>query len=113
MSKNKKQIRQDFRDECLWRDNYSCRGPGCSFKSSSEKAEEDLDVHHIKNRSGLPFGGYIKENGISLCERCHIKAEKSLVGNDQTGDFSVNNLYKIIGSSKEQAIKASLEIKGL
>ena len=49
----------------------------------------------------MPNGGYVKENGISLCEQCHIKAE------DEAEGFEPEVLYKLIGSTYEEAIKAS------
>ena len=44
-------------------------------------------------------GGYVKENGISLCDCCHIKAEVGVL----TSEF----LYGLIGSSWIDATIAS------
>ena len=100
MSKSKKKlVRKRFRDACYKRDNYSC--VCCSFKAGKERAQELLDAHHITNRNLMPNGGYVKENGISLCEDCHIKAE------DEAPGFEPELLYKKIGSSYEEAVKAS------
>jgi 5-methylcytosine-specific restriction endonuclease McrA len=100
MSEKKKQIRAEFRDACFLRDGNKCRVCG---------ATGTLDSHHITDRAELPSGGYVKENGISLCQKCHVKAEvwhssektKSEVG------FHPNDLYVLIGSSYEKAIEAS------
>ena len=74
MSKLKdKELRKNFNDACLKRDKYSC--VMCNFKSSPEMASTELDVHHIINRHEIVNNGYVKENGISLCEPCHMKAE--------------------------------------
>lgn len=70
--KRKKQIRQKFRDEVFKRDNYTCQVPGCGKKGSVET----LDAHHIVDRTEMPNGGYVKENGITLCkDGCHERAE--------------------------------------
>lgn len=101
---NKKQIRSEFRKLVFKRDNYTCRA--CGKKYSLETAEENLDAHHITNRNDVPNGGYVKENGVSLCKHgnpsCHEKAE----ANNLPG-FSKEELYAKIGSSYELAYQAS------
>ena len=64
-----------------------------------------LDAHHITDRSLMSNGGYVKENGISLCEKCHLKAE-----NRENG-YSPEVLYELIGSTKEEAEQASLNFE--
>jgi 5-methylcytosine-specific restriction endonuclease McrA len=109
MSKEKKLIRQRFRDACFARDNYSC--VMCDFKSSKENAEKELDAHHITDRNELPNRGYVKENGISLCSSCHEKAEEfHSTGNAHPG-YSIDDLYKKINSDLQKAIAASKRIK--
>ncbi len=99
MSKKKKQIRKTFRDEVFQRDKCSCRMCGAEFHSNTE---EFLDAHHITDRTEMPNGGYVKENGISLCkDECHLKAEMQEEG------YTPNELYLLIGSSFEDAVKAS------
>lgn len=52
----------------------------------------------------MPNGGYVKENGISLCDienGCHMKAEM----NEYTSDY----LYELINSNYELAYKKSNE----
>lgn len=109
MSSEKKLIRQRFRDACYKRDKYSCAK--CGFKSSPEKAEEELDAHHITDRTEMPNGGYVKENGISLCAPCHIKAEVFHSTGTAEPEYSVDDLYKIVGSSYEKAVEASKRLK--
>ena len=109
MSSEKKLIRQRFRDACYKRDKYSCAK--CGFKSSPEKAEEELDAHHITDRTEMPNGGYVKENGISLCAPCHIKAEVFHSTGTAEPEYSVDDLYKIVGSSYEKAVEASKKLK--
>lgn len=66
-----------------------------------EENPVELDAHHITPREEMPNGGYVPENGISVCPRCHIKAE------DQLLNFRPEDLYKEIGSSKHKAIETS------
>lgn len=101
----KKMIRSEFRNTCFKRDNYSCIM--CGFKSSPEKAEKDLDCHHISNRNLLPHGGYVVQNGISLCDVCHELAEIFHVTGTAHFGYSPEDLYNKIGSSYEEAVKAS------
>jgi len=58
--------REQFNTEVLKRDNNEC--VICKHK-------ENLAVHHIIDRKCFDNGGYFLNNGISLCEICHIKAE--------------------------------------
>jgi 5-methylcytosine-specific restriction endonuclease McrA len=105
MSK-KKEVRRKFREVCLKRDKYSC--VMCNIKAKTpEEAEEIFDVHHITDRSLMPSGGYVKENGISLCATCHLKAEEYHSTGVACLGFSPDDLYKKIGSTLEQAKKAS------
>jgi len=93
MSKNKKLIRTHFRESVFSRDNYKC--VTCSNHAT--------DAHHITDRNSIPNGGYVKENGISLCTICHIKAEME---NPPIG-FDSRTLYMLIDSSEKEAIGAA------
>lgn len=66
----------------------------------------------------LSIGGYVKENGITLCKyneegleegSCHMMAEKFHISDGQEWEEGMHpdDLYKMIGSSKEVAIKVS------
>jgi 5-methylcytosine-specific restriction endonuclease McrA len=102
MSKSKKEVRARFRETCLKRDRYQC--VGCGYKPADPI---ELDVHHITDRNEMPNGGYVKENGISLCGDCHVKAEVfHQTGNPHPG-FSIDELYLKIGSSYPLAFQAS------
>jgi 5-methylcytosine-specific restriction endonuclease McrA len=105
MSQRKKQIRQKFRDAVFGRDHFTCRG--CGFASTPERAEEELDAHHITDRHEMPNGGYVAENGVTLCETCHAKAEAYHCGGPVPEGFAPANLYALIGSSEEEARAAS------
>lgn len=59
----------------------------------------------------MPNGGYVKENGISLCDGgCHALAEVyHRTGTPHPG-FSPTDLYAKIGSSCEKAYRASRKL---
>lgn len=109
MGAEKKAIRQAFRDACYKRDGFRCAT--CGMKSSKDKAEEELDAHHITDRNLLPNGGYVKENGISLCEECHKKAEVFHSTGTSYPGYSPEDLYKKINSDLEKAKAASEKLK--
>jgi hypothetical protein len=56
-------------------------------------------------------GGYVKENGISLCPRCHIRAEEWHNSGKVEKGFHPNELYALIGSSYDLAIRKAKEIQ--
>jgi len=103
--KNKKLIRKKFRKAVFTRDNYTC--VMCGVKPDSE---DDIDPHHIENRNLLPNGGYVLENGITLCSKCHVAAEVYHSTGIALEGWHPDDLYKKIHSSKEEAIKASNEL---
>ena len=102
MSKQKKKVRELFRQAVFKRDNLKCKV--CGFESNH------LDAHHITDRNELPNGGYVAENGISLCEKCHIKAEIFHSTGKAVEGFHPNDLYNLIGSSYDKAYEASLKL---
>lgn len=108
MSDKKKSIRKAFRDACFNRDKYACIM--CGKKSSAEKAEEELDAHHVSDRRTVPHGGYVSENGISLCPSCHEKAEIFHSTGTSYPGYSPEDLYKKINSSYELAVEASKKL---
>jgi predicted restriction endonuclease len=105
MSEKKQLIRKAFRDACYKRDGFRCAM--CGVKSSKDHAEQELDAHHITDRKIMPNGGYVKENGISLCPECHQKAEVFHSTGTPVEGYSVEDLYKKINSSYEKAVEAS------
>jgi hypothetical protein len=105
---SKKQIREDFKSSVFKRDKNTCRV--CNTKHTDI---EMLDAHHITDRSLMPNGGYVKENGISVCkEKCHMKVEAFHItdGASWIQGLHPDDLYKMINSSKELAIKKSNEL---
>jgi hypothetical protein len=69
--------RDDFRESALKRDNYWC--VICHNT-------DGLSVHHIIERKLWADGGYYLDNGASLCGRCHLEAEKTLLSCEQVRD---------------------------
>lgn len=102
MSLKKKQQRAEFRNDVFTRDGFACRKCGVKFV--------DLDAHHITDRNLMPSGGYVKENGITLCNvpgGCHEKAECYHSGAEVPQGYLPEDLYKLIGSSYEKALVSS------
>jgi 5-methylcytosine-specific restriction endonuclease McrA len=102
--KNKKKIREEFRREVFERDKYTCKV--CGIK----RPESELDAHHITDRSEMFAGGYVKENGITLCkDECHMRCEKYHIsgGLEWEEGLHPDDLYKKINSSLEEACKES------
>lgn len=100
----KKKIRASFRDSVFKRDNHTCKV--CKKK----KPVDELDAHHITDRSLMPNGGYVKENGITLCkDTCHMMCEEFYISNGENWhkDLHPNDLYSMIGSTCEEAVRAS------
>ena len=107
----KKDIRKKFKQDVFKRDKYCC--VMCGNKYSIETADEFLDSHHIKDRNEIINGGYVKENGISLCkEKCHLKAEQFHISNGENWEsgFHPNDLYAKINSSYEKAVEESKKL---
>jgi len=105
MSKEKKKIRENFRNEVFKRDGFKCRMCG------NPKAK--LDAHHITNPKEIINGGYVKENGITLCDTdtgCHMKAEQFHLGNEVEEGYTPEDLYKKINSSYELACLKSEQL---
>ncbi len=103
MGQQKKQHRRAFREAVLQRDGHRCRVCG--------RDDTKLDAHHITDRNEMPDGGYVPENGITLCDppegdSCHFKAEvwHKSAGAAFFGGFTPDELYEIIGSSHEKAL---------
>lgn len=101
--KKKKQIREAFNSEVFKRDNHRC--VMCGKKGR-------LDAHHITDRKEIFDGGYVPENGITLCagddcNNCHWKAEQFHATGESYPGYSPEELFAKIGSSLEQAVLAA------
>jgi len=108
MSKAKKaqlkEWRTAFRQDVLKRDNFTCRNCGKAFPNG-----EGLDAHHIQDRHDLPNGGYVVENGISLCDVCHEMAEIFHRTRERCG-IHPDEFYARIESSREKALEAARKL---
>lgn len=65
------QNRQQFRQTVFDRDNHTCLVPGCDAPAE--------DAHHIIERALWSDGGYVPDNGASVCETHHRAAEDNLI----------------------------------
>lgn len=100
MELNKKSIRKKFKTDVFKRDKYKCLICGST---------EYLTVHHITDRNEMPNGGYVVENGITVCPDCHFDVELFHIteGIEYTPNLHPNDLYRMINSSKELALEKS------
>lgn len=112
--KKKQLVRIKFTEAVHKRDGYKCKRCGRTA------AQCKLDAHHITDRNELPNGGYVPENGITLCDEapegvvsCHMLAEKFHIsgGTEWEPGMHPKDLYNMIGSSYEIALKASERLK--
>lgn len=106
MSANKKNVREAFRQACFQRDRFTCIA--CGFKSTPEKARDELDAHHVNDRHTFKNSGYVGSNGVTLCKagkNCHLQAEMWLKYGMGEPGLSPAELYAKIGSSRQQAEK--------
>jgi hypothetical protein len=116
---SKKKVRERFRYDVYAAARISvrgvtrirCQGPGCSVTVDHERAKELLDCHHITDRNLLPAGGYVATNGIALCDYCHRRAEKFHETGVAEAGWSPADLYRVIGSSLEQATRDSRRLE--
>ncbi len=104
---SKKDVRAAFRRACFERDGYRCAM--CGWRPDRWDDENpSLDAHHVTDRNLMPFGGYVKQNGISLCDECHLMAEiYHSTGTSHPG-YSPEDLYSKIESSHDLAFEFSL-----
>ena len=123
--KRKQIIRDKFRNEVFQRDGYKCRVCG--------RNDVKLDAHHIEDRNEMPNGGYVKENGITLCKEakpnlsalvdgredefhtlsCHMRCEQYHISEGENWEEGLhpNDLYNKINSTIELAIEKSKQLK--
>ena len=100
MSDAKKRIRAEFAEAVFARDGHRCVFCIC---------RDALDAHHITDRNAMPAGGYVKENGVTLCPEHHVAAEAfhQSGGASWEPGFHPDELYAKIGSSAAAALAAS------
>ena len=122
MSKKlKKEVRSNFRKSVFERDKYTCQICGHAYsEKDSEPSKGIINAHHIIDRNELQNGGYVKENGITVCDEngmfqgevsCHMIVEQwHMTGGDikrVEEQYRPDNLYRIIKSSHAEAIRKS------
>jgi HNH endonuclease len=109
---NKQAIREAFRRAVFTRASSTCECCGIAGVDRQAATAEDviaLDAHHITDRNTMPNGGYVKENGISVCDTCHQKAEEFHATGVAREGYAPEDLYAIIGSSYEQAYLSAFQ----
>lgn len=118
MSREKREVRRRFREAVFERDRNTC--VVCGLVSADAAG---LDAHHVWPREKMPNGGYVRENGVTLCDHvkaqtstdgCHARAERILAAHFELGadlptegepdyEVSPHALYAKIGSSQTLA----------
>jgi len=83
------------------------RQGGEGWKKFHSNPFVELDAHHISDRNLMPNKGYVIENGITVCSDCHLKVEQFHIKGVCTEGHYPEDLYRLIHSSLEEAIKAS------
>ena len=77
---------KDWRSNVFLRDEYTCMGCG--------QIGYTLNAHHIESYSENEDLRTDIDNGITLCEKCHIELH-SIYGNKTTSDDFVEWLEKV------------------
>lgn len=124
MSKaRKRQIRTAFREDVFSRDGYACQVCGRQWRpEDSDPVLKRVNAHHITNRKEMPNGGYVPENGITVCDvaafadhsqSCHMRVEQwHITGGAKVEEgLDPETLYRIIGSSYDEAVRASRSLE--
>ena len=109
MSARKKRVRAAFRTAVFGRDRHRCRVCGKQWsEADADPSMKKINAHHITDRTLMPNGGYVKENGITVCEDpCHMRVEQfHLTGTAEEG-LAPADLYGMIGSTYDRAVRAS------
>lgn len=109
----KKDVRAAFRNAVFARDKFTC--VVCGKKWTAADADPSLgriNAHHITDRHLMPNGGYVPENGVTVCDggkdSCHMKCEQYHInqGIGWEGLYPAD-LYEKIHSSHARAVAAS------
>ncbi|VTR97362.1 HNH endonuclease [Tuwongella immobilis] len=110
MSK-KKALRAAFREAVFSRAKHRCECCGVAGfdRQAGSGNGVPLDAHHIEDRHTFAHGGYVLENGIAVCDDCHLKAEAYHMNREPEPGFWPHELYAKIGSSHADALAADAE----
>lgn len=123
--KRKQRIRAAFRKAVFDRDNRTCQVCGAQYREFElDPSHQQVNAHHITDRNHMPNGGYVVENGITVCDThgrfrrafpednlsCHqwVEMWQSSGHTEIREGLHPDDLYKLIGSSFESAMTASL-----
>ena len=122
---SKKSIRASFRRSVFERDKYTCQICGEVYlPDQADPALGVINAHHITDRKMMQNGGYVKDNGITVCDEhgnfrgslsCHMVVEQwHISGGDRSRvaeEYRPKSLYIKIGSSYELALRKSKLLK--
>lgn len=64
-----------WQSEVFKRDDYTCQGYKYGYDCRCRDREK-LTAHHVKPWSKFPKDRFKVNNGITLCEICHVRLEK-------------------------------------
>ena len=70
--------RAGFREQCVERDAGACVVPSCARRVTTEP-DGPGSQHHILERKLWEDGGYIPDNGASVCDEHHRLAEDNII----------------------------------
>jgi 5-methylcytosine-specific restriction endonuclease McrA len=109
MSSSKRVVRRRFRDAVFQRDGHRCRVCGRQWRpTDADPSLHRINAHHITDRRLMPAGGYVAENGITVCEEpCHLRVEAHTQTGQAEPGLEPDALYRLIGSSHPAAVAAS------
>ena len=109
----KSSLRKRFSKAVLARDGQRCRKCGV-IGDCEGKTRMKLSAHHIIDRNNIEGGGYVVENGITLCDGargsndgCHWLAEQYHLTGFAIQGYSQADLFALIGSSEAKAREAA------
>jgi hypothetical protein len=110
----KRTIRQRFGEQVFARAGYRCEV--CGVAGVDRQATDPyvaacegaicLDAHHITDRHRFRNGGYVRANGITLCDACHVQAERYHATGVAIPGYAPDDLYGLINSSFARAAQA-------
>lgn len=64
-----------WRNEVFKRDDYTCQGYKFGYNCRC-KVKDNLTAHHVKPWSKYPKDRFKVNNGITLCNECHVRLER-------------------------------------
>lgn len=65
--------REEFKKQVFARDKNKCVVCGAAA----------VDSHHIIDRKAFSDGGYYIANGVAVCDKCHLRAERMDISTDE------------------------------